>query len=126
MKAIILSACILMSCKVFSQTSTEGTTGMKTYYMVFLKKGPTLIQDSITAENIQKGHIEYLNKMYAEGFADLAGPLTDDGDIRGIVVYKTETLEEAKRLAEEDPAVKSGRLAVEVHPWYSMKGFCLR
>jgi uncharacterized protein YciI len=49
----------------------------------------------------------------------------DDGDIRGICVYSDVTLEEAKQLASEDPAVKAGRLVVEIHPWYSAKGSCL-
>ena len=38
------------------------------------------------------------------------------------VTPKTERLQEAQALADSDPAVKAGRLAVEVHPWFSAKG----
>jgi hypothetical protein len=31
-------------------------------------------------------------------------------------------MEEMKALAEQDPAVKAGRLAVEIHPWFVEKG----
>ena len=53
----------------------------------------------------------------------LAGPITAAGGTRrGIVVYRASSIEEARRLAEGDPMVKIGRLAVEVHPWMTAKG----
>lgn len=99
---------------------------MKTYYLVFLKKGPKRDQDSSTAAEIQKGHMAHLTKMYNEGKMDLAGPIMSDNAIRGICVYNVKTMEEAKQLAESDPAVTSGRLVVEIIPWYSQKGAALR
>ena len=102
------------------------TREMKTYYMVFLKKGPKRDQDSITAGKIQSQHLAYLNKMYSQGKMDLAGPSLPDGEIRGFCVYNVESYDMAKKLAESDPAVISGRLTVEVLPWYSQKGAMLR
>ena len=43
----------------------------------------------------------------------------DDGDLRGIVILKVNSLEEAQALVNQDPAVKAGRLRVELHPWMS-------
>ena len=51
----------------------------------------------------------------------MAGPFTDDGDLRGLFVFRTGTLEEAKAMAEQDPAVKAGRLRLEWHPWFAAK-----
>lgn len=99
---------------------------MKTYYLVFLKKGTKRDQDSITSAKIQKGHMAHLNKMYADGKMDLAGPMMGDGDLRGICVYNVGSLEEAKKLVESDPAIISGRLVAEILPWYSQKGAVLR
>ena len=98
---------------------------MKTYYLVFLKKGTNRTQDSATVTKIQEQHMAHLTKMHADKKMCLAGPLMDNGDIRGICVYNTATLEEAKNLAESDPAVVSGRLQVEIHPWYAAKGTSL-
>jgi uncharacterized protein YciI len=99
---------------------------MKTYYMVFLVKGDKRDQDSATAAQIQNQHLEHLTKMWHEGKMDIAGPFLDDEDTKGICVYNVKTIEEAKALAESDPAVKSGRLKVVVRPWMSMKGSVLK
>jgi hypothetical protein len=64
--------------------------------------------------------------MYEEGFADISGPFGDDGDIRGITIYNVPTKKMADSLANMDPMVKSGRLMIEIHPWWAAKGFSLR
>ncbi len=40
----------------------------------------------------------------------------------GVVVYEAASIEEARSLAEADPAVKAGRLKIEMHPWMVQKG----
>ncbi len=102
----------------------EGDTTylMQQYYMVFLKAGKIRSQDSAEAAQLQKKHLEHLGRMAREGYASLIGPFGDDGEIRGIVVYNTPTQKEADSLAKLDPMVKSGRLEVEVHPWWAAKG----
>jgi uncharacterized protein YciI len=98
---------------------------MKTYYLVLLKKGPVRDQDSLTVTQIQAGHMAHLEKMHKENRMCLAGPMAVSHDIRGICVYNTASLEEAVKFANEDPAIKSGRLIAEVIPWYSESGNCL-
>lgn len=99
---------------------------MKTYYMVFLVKGDNRTQDSTTAAEIQQQHLAHLDKMWKEGKLNIAGPFLDDEDTKGICIYNVKTSEEAKVLAEADPAVKAGRLKVIIRPWYSMKGASLK
>ena len=48
----------------------------------------------------------------------LAGPFGDGGDLRGLFFYDVKTMEEARELVDSDPAVKAGRLRVELHPWW--------
>ena len=65
--------------------------------------------------------MENIRKMGATGKLVIAGPFADGGDLRGLFIFRVETLEEAKALAEQDPAVKAGRLVLEWHPWYAAK-----
>ncbi len=92
--------------------------GMKKYVMAFLKRGPNRSQDSLTAVNLQKAHLENINRLAAAGKLVLAGPFMDNGDIRGIYIFNVSTVEEARALTETDPAIQAGRLAMELHPWY--------
>jgi uncharacterized protein YciI len=46
----------------------------------------------------------------------VAGPVLDESEFAGVLLISAETLEAATSLAENDPGVRAGRLAVEVHP----------
>jgi uncharacterized protein YciI len=78
------------------------------------------------AEAIQAQHLAHLEKMGRSGKMVVAGPFgaQRDPSFRGACLYRVATPEEARALAEEDPAVKAGRLRVEVITWYVGKG-CL-
>ena len=105
-------------------TYKEGDTSylMQQYYIVFLKSGDNRSQDSITSAKLQEQHLAHLSRMYNEGYTSLTGPMGDDGELRGIVIYNTPTQKEADSLARLDPMVIAGRLKVEVHPWWAAKG----
>lgn len=65
-------------------------------------------------------HLAYLNALNADGKLGFAGPfLGDDGKPTGsLVVVKAETIEEARRIAADDPYARAGLFAeVEVKAW---------
>lgn len=99
---------------------------MQQYYIAFLKNGPDRSQTEAEADSLQILHLNHLSLMYELGHADISGPFGDDGEIRGITVYNTPSLEMADSLANADPMVKAGRLVIEMHPWWAAKGFSLR
>jgi uncharacterized protein len=92
--------------------------GMKKYVLAFLKAGPKRDQDPETAAKLQQAHVANIGKLAEEGKLVLAGPFMDNGPLRGIYLFNTESLEEAKIWTETDPAVQAGRLEMELHPWY--------
>ncbi|NNU50260.1 YciI family protein [Rhizobium sp. WYCCWR 11279] len=55
-------------------------------------------------------HIEYLNKLNAEGTLKIAGPfLDDDGKPCGsLIIVEAESKEAARALADADPYAKAG------------------
>jgi len=92
--------------------------GMKQYVMAFLKAGPNRDQDSTTAAELQRAHLDNISHLANEGLLVLAGPFMDDDSIRGIYIFDVRTIEEAKKLTETDPAIQAGRLVMELRPWY--------
>ena len=99
---------------------------MKTYYMVFLKKGNNRTHDSVTAAKIQEEHMKNMSKMAEAGKLIVAGPFLDDGELRGIYIFDAASEEEVRKLTETDPAVIAGRLSYEIHPWMTQKGTCFK
>lgn len=93
------------------------------YQFAFLKKGPNWTPTSTPeTQKIQEGHMANINKMASLGKLMAAGPMENNGDIRGIFVFKVASLAEAQGLAAEDPAIKAGRLALEWLTWTAPKG----
>ena len=92
--------------------------GMRKYVMAFLKAGPNQDMDSTQAAQLQRAHLDNIFRLADEGKLAVAGPFLDGGDLKGIYIFNVETIEEAKALTETDPAVKAGRFALELHPWY--------
>lgn len=95
---------------------------MDHYVMVFLKRGPKWTSESTPeVKKIGEGHMANIQRMAATGKLLIAGPFEDDTDLRGIYIFRC-SMEEAKKEAEQDPAVKAGRLVLEMHPWFAPKG----
>ena len=96
---------------------------MTTAYLGFLTRGTKWTPEKTPAtEELQKAHIANIVRLAEMKKLVVAGPFGDDGTLRGIFVFKVATLAEAKELAATDPAVKAGRLAVEIYPWFVPEG----
>ena len=74
-------------------------------------------------DRLQERHLAFIASQYDRGVMLASGPLTDqdDEDWRGICVY-TVPLDEARRLASEDPSVQAGRLEPVAFTWLARPG----
>jgi uncharacterized protein YciI len=94
------------------------------YTLVLLRRGDRaegLSDEEVTT--IQERHLAHLRAMRERGALAVAGPFGDQPDerLRGMCLY-TVGIDEARELAEQDPAVQAGRLAVEILTWYIPRG----
>ena len=119
----LVTTLLLTSTLAVAADAGEMPANMTTYYFGVLMKGPKWTAEPTPERaKIQEGHLAHLQAMWKAGKLVLAGPLADDGDWRGVLIYRTKTVEEAQRLADDDPAVKAGRLVVTMHPWMVERG----
>jgi uncharacterized protein YciI len=102
---------------------TVTTQKMMTAYLAFLVRGEKWTPEKTPqTEAIQKAHLANINKLAEMKKLVVAGPFGDNGTLRGIFVFRVNTIEEARELAATDPAVKAGRLALQIHPWLVPEG----
>lgn len=98
---------------------------MSTLYLAFLKKGPNRKEgdgDNPQVQELQKAHLANINRLAETKKLIAAGPFGDDGNFRGIFVFRVGSLQEAQDLCDTDPMIKIGRLAAELHPWQVPEG----
>jgi uncharacterized protein len=94
------------------------------YTLVLLYRGlnpPSL--DEQEGDRLQRQHLGHLQAMQRNGALMASGPFSDQPDesLRGLCLYRV-GLDEARRLAESDPAVRRGRLRIVAFKWYTRKG----
>jgi uncharacterized protein len=97
---------------------------LDSYTFVLLKRGPRAFEFSDEElERLQEQHLAHLDGMREQGHLLIAGPFPDQPDesLRGFCLYRTD-LEETRHLAESDPSVQAGRMAVDVMTWWTKRG----
>lgn len=95
-----------------------------TYSLVLLRRGPRAHEvEGAELDRLQQAHLDHLRAMRERGALLTAGPFDgqEDETFRGLCLYGV-PLEEARTLAESDPSVQAGRMAVQVMEWRTPKG----
>ncbi len=64
----------------------------------------------VEAAEIQKGHLAHMEQLARAGKLLVAGPMARAGAMRGIVIYRCQSVEEAVAFTDQDPAVQAQRL----------------
>jgi uncharacterized protein YciI len=119
---LILLTIFISASRSIAQQKMEIPEGMAQYFMIFLKPGPNRNQSPEEAEKLQTAHLSHFRNSVIAGKLVCVGPILTEGEIVGVSIYKTDTSEEAMQLAEGDPAVKAGRVVLEMHPWLGPEG----
>jgi uncharacterized protein YciI len=90
---------------------------LKPYFLGLLRRGPRWNEtDGTEAAELLPRHLAYLREQSEAGRYLAAGPVVDESELAGVLLIAAESLPEALAVAQADPGVRAGRLAVEVHP----------
>jgi uncharacterized protein YciI len=92
--------------------------GMKKYVMVFLKTGSATNVPKTRSDSAFAGHMQNINRLADSGKLVVAGPFFKNDKYRGIFILNADSVEEAKKLVESDPAVQAKLLDMELLMWY--------
>ncbi len=116
---VLIMACLDPWSALAAQDSAESAPKMAQYFVGLIHRGPSWSPEATQeVHELQAAHRANIKRLVESGKMVLAGPFGDDGDMRGLFFYNVETLEAAQALVDSDPAVKVGRLRVELHPWW--------
>ncbi len=107
-----------------NQQPARAPEQIQAYWFVMLMRGPNRSHDSVTAAELQKGHMANINRLYNEGKLKVAGPFADGKEWLGIFIFDAsapgcKTKEEIEALLKTDPAIAAGRLSYDVRPWWT-------
>ncbi len=93
---------------------------MKNYVFVILKTGPRDAEfKGKERDTIFTGQMANIGRLAEDGKLAVAGPFgKNDKGFRGLFIFNVARVEEAQKLVETDPAVKSGILIADMTPWY--------
>ena len=121
MKKIFFTLLILLITANISLSQNNETQTVKKQFLYLLRLEKNMFDTAAwTPEKnkIVQEHFAHLQKMLSDGTLILAGRTQNALDKTfGIVIYEADSFEEAKSIAENDPAVKGKIMTVEVFPY---------
>jgi len=107
-----------------AQSTGADDNGMRGYVLVILKTG-TRVPDGPDRDAMFKGHFANMNRLAADGKLVQAGPLDGVDGWRGLFVFATPDIEEARKLVATDPVVVKGEMIPEFHKYYGSAALML-
>ncbi|WP_299808107.1 YciI family protein [uncultured Roseibium sp.] len=103
------------------EAKTRGALALELYVVLSLP-----VEGGTSPETVLADHLEYQRRLEGEGRLVQAGPLSDEsGQLlsgAGLIVYRANSLEEARELAEADPMHSSGARSYSLRRWLWNEG----
>lgn len=93
---------------------------MAHYAVGFLRRppGPPPLTEE-EANRLQEAHLAHLRQLVERGEVIAVGPFEEETDLRGMLVFRTSSLDHARELMRDDPAIRAGRLSLELRTWWA-------
>ncbi|WP_323765347.1 YciI family protein [Marinovum sp.] len=104
-----------------SEARGRGALALELYVVHSVPAG-----DGAAVKSALPDHLAYQAQLEAEGRLALAGPMSDESGTlmegMGLIVYRAGSLEDARRLAEDDPMHKVGARRFTLRKWLVNEG----
>lgn len=107
-----------------SNSASEHLSKARDYTILILKKGPKYPEDVQNGKPIAWEHGKRNMSLRQAGVLALVCPIIDTEEYAGIGVFSC-SVEEARKIMNDDPAVKAGVLTYSVHPGKGFPGDAL-
>ena len=118
--AITLLASGWFALPALAQQKAEPQFKLVQFQLAIFKTGPKAgAMTTAAVAKLSQEHVKYVTTLIGAGKVISAGHFTDNGDVRGICIFRVATPAEAEALAEKDPTVSAGLLSTEIHPWWA-------
>lgn len=82
-----------------------------TRYVILL----SAVNETSASRRIVRDHVTYIRKLDADGKLVMCGPFTSVNG--GMIIIRSNSMEEATKIAKSDPFVQSGARDFEVRSW---------
>ena len=89
------------------------------YTIVLLKEGPGANQPGVQKIIWEHGRRNFA--LRANGILSVVCPVTEETGLSGLCIFNT-TVDESRKIMNEDPAVQAGIFVYEVHPCRGFPG----
>lgn len=74
------------------------------------------------ADALQEQHLAHLRRLRESGELITNGPVEEEGELRGILIFRTNSVARARELMRTDPLVAGGYLVLDLFRWFSPAG----
>ena len=94
-----------------------------THFLAVFKKGSKWSpEENENTRKLIQNHITYVWKLYQDGALKLYGAFEGPGDIRSFAVLQAKSLDAAKKILKDDPALKANWVKLEYHTFEVSEG----
>jgi uncharacterized protein YciI len=93
----------------------------KPYVLLLLKAGRDPMPEE-DFQQLQMAHLQHLFGLEAEGKAHIFGPVTTEGDLKGLIIFGTADKDEVSAWMQGDPLCDRGIFVYELYDWFAIPG----
>jgi uncharacterized protein YciI len=123
LRRILVVSLVLVAAFELTAQPANMPLPMSKYSFGLLRRGPTWTAERTPrTDSIQAGHMANIRRMHEAGLLVAAGPFENGGDWRGIFIFRGDSTERVLAMVAGDPAVASGRLVLDLYPWFAPAG----